>query len=105
MKGQTNTTPEIFVQSAGKTQFRYNITQISIDEMGGGTRIAFAYDYIEIDGEITRAKLIDAVISEHYTKDAELALINNEIVSPGTSEYAEYQSFRVAVKTIIDGAL
>jgi hypothetical protein len=49
--------------------------------------------------------LIDAVIADRYSKSAELALINNELATPGTAEYAEYQAYRAEAKRIVGEAL
>jgi len=103
MKGSSDNYPQIFVQSGGKTQFRFNIVERKLDDMGT-ERTVFDFDYVAIDGTVTRDKLIDAVISATFSKDAEIALINNEIASPGTSEYAEYQTFRNNAKTIVTAA-
>lgn len=60
MKAQSDTIPEPFVKSNGKTQVNYNIQPGSIaDERG--TRTVYNYDYVEIDGEVTKLKIIDAL--------------------------------------------
>ena len=63
--------------------------------------MSYDYDYVEIEGGVTRDKVIDAIICTRYTKDAEIALINNELANPGTSEYVEYQAFRKFVKEVV----
>lgn len=105
MKSSSDTYPESTVQSAGKTQVRYNIIETPRTEMDGTTRIAYDYDYVEIEGEVTRAKIINAIIASSYPKDAEIAMINNELASPGTAEYAEYQALRTQAKEIADEVL
>jgi hypothetical protein len=45
-------------------------------------------------------KIIDGIISNIYSKSNELALINNELVSPGTLEYIEYQLLRTTAKKV-----
>ena len=64
-----------------------------------GSRTSYDYDYVAID-EVTRPKIINAIIAEVHTKDAELALINNELASPGTPEYAAYQALRTHAKEV-----
>jgi len=50
--------------------------------------------------------IIDAIIKEEIGgKDTELALINNEMASAGTEEYAGYQTWRQKAKTIADEVL
>lgn len=99
MKSSSDQYPEITIQSNGKTQVRFNITPFTRNMMDK-EQSGYEYDYVEIDGEITRAKIIDAVISATHNKSAEFALINNEIASPGTVEYAAYQVLRAKAKQI-----
>ena len=99
MKSNSDRIPERISQSAGKFQIAYNITEVVKEDMEGNQRTSYDYDYVAID-EVTRAKIINAIIAEVHTKDAELALINNELASPGTEEYAEYQALRQHAKEI-----
>uniref|UniRef100_A0A6M3LGK3 Uncharacterized protein n=1 Tax=viral metagenome TaxID=1070528 RepID=A0A6M3LGK3_9ZZZZ len=99
MKSSSDHSPESTIQSNGKTQIRYNIvpfTRTMMDKEQTG----YNYDYVEIAGDVTRAKVIDAIISDVYKKDAEIALINNEIANPGTPEYNAYQLLRKKAKEI-----
>ena len=99
MHSSSDQIPEITIQSNGKTQVRFNIepfTRTMIDEKQSG----YNYDYVEIAGDVTRAKVIDAIISDVYKNDAEIALINNEIANPGTPEYNAYQLLRKKAKEI-----
>lgn len=60
MNGQSDTEPEVIIQSAGKTQVRYNISShIVTDEYG--TRTIWEYDYVEIEGIVTKQKIIEAM--------------------------------------------
>ena len=102
MKSNSEHYPELTIQSNGKTQINYDISEITKEEMDGKKRQSYDYDYVEVEGEVTRAKVIDAVISNIHSKDAELALINNELANPGTLEYKEYQALRVKAKKIAD---
>lgn len=99
MKSNSNHVPERISQSAGKYQVAYNIAETVKEEMGE-SRTSYDYDYVAIEGELTRAKIIDAIIADVHSKDAELALINNELASPGTAEYAAYQALRQHAKEI-----
>ena len=105
VKHGSDTYPEIIIKSAGKTQVRYDIEETEFEEMDGKKRTAYDYSYVAIEGELTRAKIIDAIIADAHTKDAEIALINNEIESPGTKEYAEYQALRTHAKKIASNVL
>ena len=100
--GQSTSYPLDTELSNGFTQVRYDISPFTKKSMmgEGDTMTGFSYSYIEVSGELTRAKIIDGVISNIYTKDAELALINNEIATPGTQKYADYQALRVHAKEV-----
>lgn len=60
MKGQSDNNPTNFVKSNGKTQVNYNITSAQITDERG-TRTLYNYDYVEIEGIVTRQKVIDAI--------------------------------------------
>lgn len=100
MKGNSNNYPDITKQSAGLTQVRYDITETTKDNPDGTTRTSYDFTYVAIEGILTRAKVIDAIIADVHSKDAELALINNELLSPGTAAYSEYQALRIKAKDI-----
>ena len=101
VKHGSDTYPEIIVKSAGKTQVRYNIEESEFEEMDGTKRTCYDFSYVAIEGELTRAKIIDAIIKDEIgNKDAEIALINNELASPGTAEYAAYQALRTHAKEV-----
>ena len=101
IKHGSDTYPEIIVKSAGKTQVRYDIVESEFEEMDGKKRVCYDFSYVAIEGQLTRAKIIDAIIVDEIgSKDAEIALINNELASPGTPEYAAYQALRQHAKEI-----
>lgn len=115
--GNSDSYPEKMVISDNKKQFRFNIIPFE-KEIMGVIHKGFSYEYIELDGEITRSKLIDAIISNVYSKDAELSLINNVILSNytpinvgetvtlnNTPEYIAYQQLRTNAKIIADELL
>ncbi|MDP3959931.1 MAG: hypothetical protein Q8Q26_07710 [Pseudorhodobacter sp.] len=91
--------PAITEKSNGKTQVRFNITPFTRTMMDK-EQSGYDYDYVEITGDLTRAKIIDAIIADIHSKDAEFALINNEIANPGTPEYKVYQELRAKAKEI-----
>ena len=101
IKHGSDTYPEIIVKSAGKTQVRYDIEETEFEEMDGTKRACYDFSYVAIEGELTRDKIIDAIIVDEIgSKDAEIALINNELTSPGTPEYAAYQALRNHAKEV-----
>jgi len=105
MKSNSNTVPETFIKSKRNTHFNFNIVETTKEDMDGKPRISFDYDYVEIEGTITRDKLISAIIEDKYSKDAELALLHNKMVGRHLEEYDEYLAFRVEIKAIVDGSL
>ena len=106
IKHGSDTYPETITKSAGKTHVRYDIEESEFEEMDGTKRTCYDFSYVAIEGELTRAKIIDAIIVDEIgNKDAELALINNELASPGTEEYAAYQALRTHAKEIADKVL
>jgi len=104
MKSNSDRIPERITQSAGKFQIAYNITEVVKEDMNGEERTSYDYDYVAVD-EVTRPKIINAIISDVHSPDAELALINNELASPGTEEYVEYQALRAFAKSVVDEVL
>ena len=101
VKHGSDTYPEIIIKSAGKTQVRYDIEESEFEEMDGTKRACYDFSYVAIEGELTKAKIIDAIIKDEIgNKDAEIALINNELASPGTAEYAAYQALRNHAKAV-----
>ena len=104
MKSSSNKYPEIVVKSNGKTQIRYNVLKVTKDTSEGPI-VIFEFDYVNVEGELTKGKIINAIIESIYTKDAEIALINDEISNPGTFEYKEYQLFRTKAKEIYNNLI
>ena len=106
VKHGSDTYPEIIVKSVGKTQVRYDIKESEFEVMDGTKRACYDFSYVAIEGELTKAKIIDAIIKDEIgNKDAEIALINNELASPGTAEYAAYQALRQHAKDIANEVL
>ena len=104
MKGQSDIyPPQRIIKSAGKTQIIYDVVVVEIEkEIMNDLKTIYEWDFVEIEGEITRAKIMDGIISKVHTKDAEIALINNELASPGTEEYANYQKLRTHAKEVAE---
>jgi hypothetical protein len=107
MIGNSDTYPEITVKSNNKTQIRYNIVETTIEDMNNESRICYNFEYVEIEGELSRDKIISAIIGNVYSIEQEIALINNELYNLGTNEhteYVEYQNLRDLAKTVSDNA-
>lgn len=102
MKGTSDTKPNTQLKSRGKTQVLYNIKEAVVTDMDGKTRTAWEYDYVEIDGELTRDKIINGIIREKYSESAEFALVNNYLINKDVTEYNAFQDYRVMAKTIAD---
>lgn len=58
MKGMADTIPERIVTGRKKSQYNYNIEEIEMQEPDGTTRTAYKYDYVVINGIVTKAKII-----------------------------------------------
>jgi hypothetical protein len=97
MKGNSDTYPNRIEQSNNKTQIRYDVEEVVRED-----RTSYDYNYVEIIGEVTRAKIINAIIENTYSKDAEIALINNKLSNQesGESEYSVYQLLREHAKEV-----
>ena len=107
MIGNSDTYPEIIVKTNGKTQVRFNIVETTKEDINNESRICYNFEYVEIEGELSRNKIISAIINNSYSMEAEIALINNELSNLGTNEqieYAEYQTLRALAKTVADNA-
>lgn len=61
MKAHSNNIPNRFIKSAGKTHFNYNIHEVTIEEPDGTSRTAYEYEYVEIEGTVTKAKILKAL--------------------------------------------
>jgi hypothetical protein len=99
MKSSSDKYPQTIVKSNNKTQVRFDIEEVT-KEVFGEVCVSYNFSYIEIVGELTRAKIISAIIRTKYSEDDEIALINNNFISPSSSEYDEYQSFRTHSKEV-----
>ncbi len=103
--GSSDSYPNLINYSDGKLQIQYDAVEINREDLDGSVRTSWDYKYVEIEGEPTRDVLIDAFISNIYTKDAEIALINNKIISTYTTEYEDYTNLRIHAKELADEVL
>lgn len=68
MKSQSGHNPGIMVKSNGKTQVNYNIISKEVtDEYG--TRTIWEYDYVEIEGNVTKQKVFEAMQKSDVESD------------------------------------
>ena len=68
MKSQSGHKPRIMVKSNGKTQVNYNIiSKIVTDEYS--TRTIWEYDYVEVEGNVTKPKVIQAMQRDGVESD------------------------------------
>lgn len=96
----------------GNWHFYYNTTQTeapSIEE-GGETRTQYVSDTAFISGEPTIAKIVAAVIREHYT-DESIALMNalHQAAAIGFGDepegYSDYLSLVVEIRSEAENAI
>ena len=87
----SDTYPEVFAKSRGKTLIRYNIHEVQVtDELGIGTRIAFEYDEASVEGKVTKAKILAAM----YVAEKESDKGNIE------EAVTQYENARTKLKTM-----
>lgn len=115
MKGNSDHHPEILVKDSGKTQVRYDIKEVTKTDMDGKERTSYDYSYVDIIGEVTRNKIISAIIGDSYDLSAELAHLNNVMqkdkdiakAKQYEDEYTEYTKVRSHAKdvatTVLEG--
>ncbi len=71
MQASSDTKPAKFVKSRGKTQVNYNIHQVDVVDIDGGTRKIWQYEYVEIEGPVTKAKFKEALRKQDLEKGEE----------------------------------
>ena len=106
MKAQSTEIPAPQIKSRGKTQINYNVREVEItDDMSGKTRTAYEYDMVEIEGDVTRDKIVSAILTAEHSIDEQLAILYNKMMSKDIEEYDAYQNRRAEVKQIADELL
>lgn len=93
--GNSDTFPALKIYTNEMVQLRYNIREVKKED-----RTSFDYDFIEVPLVYDRNLLIKKIIENKYSKDDEIALLNNNYLNPGNEEYLEYQTYRAFAKTI-----
>lgn len=95
--------PMLAVKTHDVWQVRFNIVKREMtDEQE--TRTVWDYEYAETP-ERDYGAFVDAIIGTHYSKDAEIALINKAISDPADPDYAAYNAFRDTAKATAKAAL
>ena len=70
-KGNSDTEPKGFVKQKDRTTVNYNIRQVQRMDIDGNTKTSWEYDWVDVEGEVTKAKFKEAVKeSEIEMKDA-----------------------------------
>ena len=75
IKHGSDTYPETITKSAGKTHVRYDIEETEFEEMDGTKRTCYDFSYVAIEGELTRAKIVDAIIVDEIGGVQNLSLL------------------------------
>jgi len=100
MIGYSTNTPLKTVPSKGKYQVRYNVTDHQRDDMGE-TITEKKWNYVIVD-ELTRKKIIDALIRAKYDVNDEFSLV----AKPDTdADYIAYRAYVENCKAIADDIL
>ena len=68
IQASSDTKPAKFVKSRGKTQVNYDIHQVDIVDIDGETRKIWQYEYVEIEGPVTKAKFKEALRKQDLEK-------------------------------------
>ena len=61
MKGMADTLPERIITGKCKSHFNYNIEAVVIEDEEGNPKTVYKYDYVVIEGKLTKAKIIKAL--------------------------------------------
>lgn len=87
--GRSKDYPDTFVQRGKVTQFRFNIRE-KTEETEQGTETMYKYDYVEISGEVTYKKLVDAQIRAKYDVNDEFNVRSNSADDPDRVAFEDY---------------
>jgi len=85
MQASSDTRPAKFVKSRGKTQVNYNIRQVDVEDIDGKSRKIWKYEYVEIEGPVTKAKFKEALRKQEAEKKDDTSWNPDEI----KAEYEE----------------
>lgn len=62
MRSSSDRYPDSVVLSNDRTQIRYNIMPSTVRDMDGSIRTTYQFDYVEITGEVTKEKIVEAIL-------------------------------------------
>ena len=83
MKGQSDSIPERIIVGKGKSHYNYNIEEVETEDEEGNPKTIYTYDYVVIEGKLTKAKIIKELdniklsIEEEFDPD-EIEITYNE---------------------------
>lgn len=106
MKMSTHDLPPALHQCNNVWFFNLSITQIPGTPAADDTPerpASYECDSIALPGAPSRAALISAGMQARYSKDDEIAALNNKLVGDGVA-FEAYQAYRVSVKDQVDAA-
>ena len=101
-KAQSDRIPEPQIMSRGKTQVNYNIREIIIEDIDDKPRTAYEYDVVIVEGDVTRDKIISAILYAEITTDAQIAILFNKQIGKDVPEHDAFQAKRSNAKNIAD---
>lgn len=81
----SDTEPAKYTKCRGLVQVAYDVKQVDVIDMEGKTHKVWQYEYVEIDGSVTKAKFKDALGKESLKKKADKPWTPDEAVA----EYIE----------------
>jgi hypothetical protein len=97
MKSTSNIRPETIEQyDESHSLYRINITE-EVTEDG----IVYNWDEYLIEHPVTRAKVIDAVVKEHYPDGASEAAIRKGVINKDDPDFVAFYNFVESVKDVI----
>ncbi len=69
IQASSDTKPAKFVKSRGKTQINYNIHQVDVFDIDGSSHRIWQYEYVEVEGTVTKAKFKEALRKQDLEKE------------------------------------
>jgi hypothetical protein len=71
MKGMADTEPERLIIGCVLSHYNYNINEVEVEDIEGNPRTVYEYDYVVIEGTVTKAKIIRALENSKLDIDEE----------------------------------
>jgi len=82
MKSSSDHYPELVISSNGKIQVRYNIVETKREDMEGSSMTVYDFDYVEIEGEVTKDKIVDAIVLAETPPQEIIVPIEKVVIPP-----------------------